>query len=371
MITINSTAQLEKTETYFENGQLQSKGILHLYSTVGDNVPKKYRDLFGIKKKDKKWEYWYKSGQLERIEHYNLGKYQDGRPVGKWEYFNEQGIKYRVDYYKHRAIYNSKKEIYRDSILIGKIVIHNGIPDTTLLTPVTFGKNLIMNPYFDIFLYKPIPIIYNGQSMLEEWIPWWKTPGRFTPDFISNIRMIDSLDYDHLLDTPLPNKFNFIGLALYKDSDSYSEYIQGKLAKPLIKGHKYCFKAAIALSSYSRYSVDHLGVLFSKMPINIVRDGLRFWDGTYYKPQIYLSLSQTLSDHFTTLCDCFVSSEGGQYITLGRFSSRDSLKLVLKENIPHSHFGLEKSAYYLIDQVELFEIQDTLECNCKSNIDMS
>jgi outer membrane protein OmpA-like peptidoglycan-associated protein len=236
------------------------------------------------------------------------------------------------------------------------------------LTPVTFGKNLILNPYFDIFFYKPIPIIYNGQSMIEDWIPWWKTPGRFTSDYLSDIRQIDSLDYKYLLDTPFSNKFNYVGLALYKDSDSYSEYIQGKLVKPLTKGKMYCFKTSIILSSYSGFSVNHLRVFFSKKPITIFRNEPLFWDGTHYSPQIQLSLLQAYSDQFATLYDYFVSSGEEQYISIGRFSPLEGLELVRRENIPQSQFGLEKSAYYLIDQVELFEIEDSLECNCKRNI---
>jgi outer membrane protein OmpA-like peptidoglycan-associated protein len=39
--------------------------------------------------------------------------------------------------------------------------------------------------------------------------------------------------------------------------------------------------------------------------------------------------------------------------------------VTVKDNFPASQFNLDKSSYYLIDGVELREIHDSLECNCR------
>lgn len=355
-------AQLEKTKTYFENGQIESKGTLHSFSTLDQKIPEKFKYLYEIKLKDKKWKYWYPNGQLSRIENFNLGKYHDNRPDGKWTYFNEQGIKYRVDFYRHKLLYNSQKELYKDSVQIGIIKISKGISDTILFAPITTGRNLVINPDFDIFFYKPIPIVYHGQSRIEEWIPFWKAPGVFTPDYLSNLRSIDVLDYKSILDSALPERFNYLGFALYKDSDSYSEYIQGKLTIPLSKGQKYCLKASLALSTYSGYSVNRLAFLFSPKPVTISRNENSF------EPQILIQNLSIDNKGFYEICDYFIAEGGEQFITIGRFTSTDKLEIVHRENTPKTQFGIGESAYYLIDNVELVEIQDTIECSCKMHI---
>jgi OmpA-OmpF porin, OOP family len=361
----DSYGQRKLTKTYYKNGQLESKGILYTYSIYYDaKMPPKMQKFGDIEKKDKEWKYWYQNGQLSRIENYKLIKDKNSNdlPDGKWTYFNEQGIKYREDSFRDGILYNTTKEIYKDSQLSGKISIQNGIPDTTLLIPFTSGQNLILNSGFDYFYYKPVQVVYNGQTQIEEWIPFWVTPGRFTPDYISNLRFIDKLNYNYLLDTPLPDKYNYVGIALYKESENYSEYIQGRLKEPLIRDHKYCLKTSIALSSYSRFSVNRLAFNFSTTSISITSKN----EITFSTPVIFTELP-TDNKQFTFLCDFFVATGGEQYITVGRFSTPDKLEVTRRENIPQSQFGLDKSAYYLIDYIELFEIHDTAECYCKVN----
>lgn len=367
LITICSHAQREMTKTYYKNGQLESKGSTYTYSIFYDDkrIPEKYKTFGEIQKKDKKWKYWYENGQLRRIEHYKLiiDKNYNDLPDGRWVYFNELGIKYREDIYNKGTLVNSTKEIFQDSKLAGKISLKNGITDTTLYLPFTKEKNLIINPDFDFFYYKPIPIIYHGQNKIEDWIPFWVTPGKYTPDFISNLRYIDVLSYNYLFDMSLPNKFEYVGIALYKESDNYSEFIQGKLITPLIKGKKYCLRTSINLCSYSKYSGSRLAFYFSSFPISVDCKN----ENTYL-PQVIFSNLPVENKSFTTLCGYFIANGGEQTITAGRFSNPENLKVIKRENIPQSLFGLEKSAYYLIDNIELFEIQDTLECYCKRNI---
>ena len=261
------------------------------------------------------------------------------------------------------VLINSTKEIYRDSQLVGKITLQNGIPDTSLVIPLTSGKNLIINPAFEYYYYKPVPVIYNGRTKIDEWIPFWVTPGNYTPDYLSNLRSIDVLSINHLFDFTLPDKFTYAGFALYKNLDPYSEYIQGKLVNPLIKGQKYCIKVSIALTSYSGFSVNQIAFHLSSLPIEI-----NVKNESTYIPQVRLSTKAVDNKSFTTLCDYFVADGSEKYISIGRFSSANKLEIVQRANILKTDFGIENSAYYLIDRVELNEIQDAKECNCNNSI---
>ena len=367
LICFESSGQREKIKTYYKNGQLESEGLRYSYPTYYDvKMPNPdMQKSGGITKKEKEWKYWYQNGQLRRVENYKFIKDKNPRdlPNGNWEYFNETGVKYREDTYSDGVLINSTKEIYKDSQLVGKITLQNGIPDTSLVIPLTSGKNLIINPDFEYYYYKPVPITYNGRTKIDEWIPFWVTPGNYTPDYLSNLRSIDVLNDNHLFDFTLPGKFTYAGFALYKDLDPYSEYIQGSLVNPLIKGQKYCIKVSIALTSYSGFSVNQIAFHLSPTPIAINNK-----NETTYKPQVRLSTETVDNKSFTTLCDNFTADGGEKYISIGRFSSANKLVTVRRGNVPMTGFGIENSAYYYIDKVELNEIQDTKECQCNNSI---
>jgi hypothetical protein len=272
---LDSSGQRKKTKTYYNNGQLESAGFVYKYPIFYDVELSPWADRFGyIEKKGKSWKYWYRNGQLKRIENYKF--IQDKNPYdlpdGKWKYINEQGKIYREDTYLNGILINSVKEIYKDSQLAGKITINNGIPDTTLLEPLTSGKNLVINPEFDYFYYKPVPVIYNGKSRIDDWTPFWVAPGNYTPDYLSNLRTIDVISNYFLFNFPLPAKFSYAGLGLYREKTSYSEYIQGKLIKPLLKGQKYCIRVSIALPSYSGFSIDRLAFFLSENNLFLLED---------------------------------------------------------------------------------------------------
>jgi outer membrane protein OmpA-like peptidoglycan-associated protein len=363
---LDSSGQRKMTKTYYKNGQLESAGFLYKYPIFYDvKMPPKMQKSGDIEKRGKVWKYWYQNGQLSRIEKYKF--IQDKNPYdlpnGNWTYFNEQGVKYREDTYLNGILINSVKEIYKDSQPVGEITLKNGISDTTLLAPLTSEKNFVLNPEFDYFYYKPVPVIYDGRSRIDDWIPFWVAPGNFTPDYLSNLRTINVLSNYYLFDFPLPEKFSYAGLGLYREGTPYSEYIQGKLIKPLLKGQKYCIRVSIALPSYSGFSEDRLAFHLSPDAIAINES-----NESSFLPQVILSTLTVDNKRFVTLCDYFVAEGGEQFISIGRFTSPDKLKIIRRENIPQSQFGIEESAYYLLDNVDLHEIQDTMECYCKNNI---
>ena len=236
LLSVFAAAQKETIKNYYEDGRLKSKGQTYKYSIPYENksIPKKYP--FGeVQKKIKIWEYWYLNGQLQRIEHYKLIKDRNfsSLPHGKWVYFNETGTKYKEEIYNNGALKSTTKEVFQDSNNAGFISLNNGVADTAVFLPITKGRNLIINSDFDFFYYKSVIITYNGDTKIEDWIPFWTTPGSYTPDYISNLRYIHGFSYNYIFDMPLPDTYNYAGIALYKESDSYSEYIQGKLISPL------------------------------------------------------------------------------------------------------------------------------------------
>lgn len=368
LVPINLSGQHKTEEIHYTNGRIKSKGSTYTYPIYYDNkVAGKKHVYFGeLVKREKEWKYWFQNGQIERIENYKLIKNKDPNdlPDGLWTYFNYQGIKYREDIYKDGKLESGDREIYSDAGLAGKISIKNGIPDTSLFQLLIKRNNLIINPDFDYYFYKSVPIIYHGKDRIETWVPFWTTPGNYTPDYISNLRFIDVLDYNYLFDYKLPEKFNYIGFALFKDDDDYSEYIQGKLTEPLIKGKTYCFKISINSTRFTKYLVNRLACHFSSNPI-MINDK----NEDSFSPQISFSSLPRDPKSFITLCDSFTAKGGEKYLTIGRFIKKEDLSVTVKDSFPKSLFNLDQSSYYLIDRVELLEIRDSLECNCRTLID--
>jgi OOP family OmpA-OmpF porin len=369
LISFNMNAQREKVRTYYKNGQLESKGNTYTYSMYYD-VKKKIKSNVltktgKITKKAREWEYFYPNGQISRKENYKIviDKNPYDLPDGYWTYYNPQGTKYRVDQYEQGTLTNSIKDIYKDSRIVGKFALHDGIVDTTLSETFTTGNNLILNPDFSYFYYKPVQVVSDGRTKIDEWIPFWRAPGNYTPDYLSNIRSINVLSFYYLFDFPLPNKFGYAGLGIYRDSSFYSEYIQGNLVKSLSKGQKYCLKVSIALSSYSGFSVDKLAFHLSQKPILIDET-----NESAYRPQVMLSTIAVDNKRFTTLCAYFIAEGGERIVSVGRFCSPDKLDIIRRNSIPQTQFGIERSAYYLIENVDIHEIQDTSECLCNSNV---
>ena len=364
--SIYATAQRETIKNYYDGGKIKSKGQTFTYPIFYEDkrIPRSM-PFANFEKKFKKWEYWYQNGQLQRVEHYKLVKDRNlhNLPHGKWIYYNESGVIYKEEIYNNGVLTNTVKEVFLDTRNAGSVSLNNGIADTSIYFPVTIGRNLVINPDFNFFYYKPVLITYHGDTRIEDWIPYWTTPDLYTPDYLSDLRYIDVFSYSYIFDMPLPEKFNYVGIALYKESDSYSEYIQGKLISPLIKGKSYCLRTSVNFCSYSKYSVNRLAFYLSASPVLVNSK-----NENEFSPQIIFSSLPVENKHFTTLCEYLVADGGEQFVTVGRFTGPENMNPILREEYVQGLFGLEKASYYIFDNIELFEIQDTSECNCNLEV---
>lgn len=348
------------TENY-PDGQLKSEGKMYFFSNYDKRIPKKYEYFNGFRIKDGEWKYYYENGKIARIENYKVIKDfgQNDNPNGLWSYFNENGTKYKEEIYTDGKLTRFEREIYYDNRLIGKVEFLDGLADTILYEPISDSKNLVLNGDFDYYYFKPIQIRYDGQTKLDDWIPFWKTTGRQTPDYLSNNRIIETLDYNKLLVNSKPDKFNYAGLALYKNGTDYSEYIQGELVQNLIAGHNYCIRIKISATGFSGYQVNNIGVFFTEK-----RGYVHFGSEKKYNPQIRFNQLPVPNDDFVAICDAFKAAGYEKIITVGSFIPYSDQVVTQVINPIPNKFGLNESGYYLIDKIEVFEISSKDECNC-------
>jgi OOP family OmpA-OmpF porin len=351
--------QTEKVKTFYNNGQLKTVGKVLTYKTHEH----KRLDCFSktIIKKKGVWEYYNSIGQLIRTEKYKVVINCDKKsiPTGKWKYWNEQGVLYREEIYENGIVHTSNIEIFKETFPIGVIRIKNKKVDTIIALNEE-SQNLIVNAGFEIYKYKPVILFSNGKNRIEDLIPYWITPGDFTPDYFNPFRRIKNYNIFSIDNYEDEQFYSYVGLGLYQYNESYSEFIQGKLKTKLDSGKLYCLKLIVKLSPYSGYSIDKIGVLFSdntpifnKKNVNV------------YKPQIVLNGLKSNNTDWLELCNAFVAGGRENFITIGRFEHHDSILINKIKPQYESLFGLDQAAYYLLDKVELYQINSISECNCR------
>lgn len=139
----------------------------------------------------------------------------------------------------------------------------------------------------------------------------------------------------------------------------HKESIQSKLTHTLKKGKAYCFKAKILLSRNSGYSIEQFEVLFSENPVRFSYK--QFPEG----PSLSFQTAVETSKEWIPLCEGFVASGKEAYITLGRFSKPDFSSIKIHKPKKHSNLEINRSAYILVDELELYEVATIRACGCK------
>jgi len=150
---------------------------------------------------------------------------------------------------------------------------------------------------------------------------------------------------------------NFASERLTQPND-YSESVQSALTEKLSENKTYCFKINILLSRNVGYSIDRFGVLFSNKPSYF----------SYYKvpnsPNLTFNESMGNTHGWETLCKTFTADGDEAYITLGRFSSLEETNVTEQNPSALSELDINKSAYYLLDDLQLYEVVSAAHCGC-------
>lgn len=372
-------SQQFKAVDHYKNGKPKYKG--KYISCIVDIVGGVH--IFE-KRKTGKWIYYHSSGAVKRIEYHTKTKSckTDIFKEGKWQYFNELGELFLEEKYECDTLQFKELPVYHKDQLVAKLTARGEIIDTLYYFKIAKSKNLIPNPGFESYFYIPVNITNDGQDHIEDIIPYWNSPDDATPDYYNTYRNIEGVP-NNLGDQIDPAEGSgYIGLMTYfhpkhqydewepankvkyGDEYVYSESIQSRLSQTLVKKTMYCFKAQIMLSQNAGLSVDKFGAFFSEIDVEFKHDDF---------PGIaQLSFEEVLSktDEWTTHCGVYSALGNEQFITLGRFATPDQTNLSVNTPVKSSELDINKSAYYLLDDIQLFEVSSQDECNCKQSISL-
>ena len=239
----------------------------------------------------------------------------------------------------------------------------------TLLFDVATSQNLVKNHSFENAW--SCPEDYNGYAVKYPF-PDWINPNYGTPDLMHSCSVMRAGVPENFAGYMYPYDGGaYAGIILREKFDDSlkvykgvsREYLQTKLTEPLKKNTLYCVKFYYVNAKKSMYSVDALGITLTVDQIKAKNA-----DRILQRPQITNRPGHIMDnmDEWTEFCGYYRARGGEQYLTIGNFLDNSTTQYVTTQNeYSDSAFFY---AYYLIDNVSVFEIESEFECGCLNDL---
>jgi outer membrane protein OmpA-like peptidoglycan-associated protein len=229
------------------------------------------------------------------------------------------------------------------------------------LTSFSQTENLVNNGSFESLTSKPKKL---GQIELAS---DWTSPTGVRADLFTPTSKVPAIS--------TPTNFygseeafegsNYAGILAYSYNDKMPRsYIMTKLSTPLKKGARYCVSFNLALAELSKYSSNDIGVNLSKKAF-----------GTDEKSSIIDEAHVLHQDNkifnamygWDKVCGVFIAKGGEKFLTIGNFNTNDKTENE-KNRKPADIKGTPIiAAYYYIDDVSVFMLEDGQSCDCISD----
>jgi OmpA-OmpF porin, OOP family len=218
---------------------------------------------------------------------------------------------------------------------------------------ITFNlrsQNLVPNGGFEN--YRACPGNYI-QNPAEFQVDSWASPSIGTPDYF-NVCSNGEADVPHNwagVSDPYEG-VGYTGLYMwFANGKNYREYLQVELSESLMKDSLYYLEFHYKLSSYSKYSIDRIGLHLSDSIIRLKNDGVFKIDPTFsVVKDTALTRETGLWEEAKTL---YKAKGGEKYLLIGNFSDSRSTHYYKIQFRPAPEPMLAQCAYYYIDDVSV------------------
>lgn len=180
------------------------------------------------------------------------------------------------------------------------------------------AQNLVPNPGFE---YTGIPQRSRYPGNIEQAPPWFPA-GTGSPDLIrAGERLMGR--------QTAAEGGNYAGLILYDaDNAGFREYLEVRLAEPLVAGQEYCFSFSLSAADNSYFFTNELGIHFGS-------DSLRAgnWSPLSIEPQLKTGLYEVLADTagWKKFSFSYRAWGGEQFLTIGNFRNDDGTWLQVND----------------------------------------
>lgn len=148
-------------------------------------------------------------------------------------------------------------------------------------------------------------------------------------------------------------------------------YLQTELLGPLEKGVQYCVKFHVSLSDLSKYAVNNLGIYLTKDKFEVEEKTDIIFDKQKDLDQIVTIDGNKVFNgryNWEPICNTFTANGKEKYLIVGNFYNNKDTKFEKLKKLDGFNGTQIPSAYYYIDQVEVFFLENPEDCDCSNKM---
>ncbi len=220
--------------------------------------------------------------------------------------------------------------------------------------PYFFAQNLVLNPGFENINVTCSGFAGAGYTNIVDWDNPDPTDTCSTPDWFSTCLsgFFPTAAPNSWLGSQSPRTGDAYGgfIAYDATANAYREYVEGRLASPLVQGQTYCVSFYISLADTVPYAVDKIGVYFSNTFVQFPVSHCVSMVPLPFTPQLQWA-GGVVDDvvNWVRMDWQYVASGGEQYFVIGNFFNNAGTTV---QNTGSSGFTTP-FAYYFIDDVSV------------------
>lgn len=231
-------------------------------------------------------------------------------------------------------------------------------------------KNLVQNPSFEAEKGKLKKL--NQINAAAE----WDSPTALKADLFSMDKPApcSAPENPYGKETPYDGS-HYAGIVMYSyNNKDPRTYLQSKLIAPLRKDVQYCVKFYVSLSDLSKYAVNNFGVYFGKeLAVEAKTDIIM--DKDKDRAAIAVNTDNRVYNeryNWIPVCATFTATGKEEFIAIGNFFNNKETQFEKLKKLESMGSAQQiPVAYYYIDQVEVFIMEDPSECACNQSNDES
>ena len=228
--------------------------------------------------------------------------------------------------------------------------------------------NLVTNPSFEstgkgkLKKLKQITVAEN-----------WESPTGLNADLFDKTKAQPCSAPNNSFGKEFPMDGNrYAGIVAYSYNNKEPRtYIQTQLLGPLTKDVEYCVKYYVSLSDLSKYAVNNLGAYVSKDPLEEEsKTDIIFEKEKDFNHVVLIPGNKILNARYNwePVCGVYKASGKEKFLAIGNFHNNKDTKFEKLKKLKNFQGTQIPKAYYYIDQVEVFIIEDPSDCDCSNKM---
>ena len=229
-------------------------------------------------------------------------------------------------------------------------------------------NNLVTNPSFEstgkgkLKKLKQITVAEN-----------WESPTDLNADLFDKTKALPCSAPNNSFGKEFPMDGNrYAGIVAYSYNNKEPRtYIQTHLLGSLTKDVEYCVKYYVSLSDLSKYAVNNLGAYLGKNPLaEESKTDIIFEKEKEFNQVVLLPGNKVINSRYNwePVCGVYKASGKEKFLVIGNFHNNKDTKFEKLKKLKNFQGTQIPKAYYYIDQVEVFIIEDPADCDCSNQM---